>query len=174
MRKEPEPNMKSDLLNLVSPIFATAMIALVSIFPNPETALNSLRQSAEGPEFWQVTSLSNAEGVPHGRLPAATVTEIARTPCFAPNGAMSVVEIDLCADFILELTRALEDPRIARLFSDADPRQISPVSDPEYLRSAAVGLCRERWIRTSGNPRSLESPICVEAAVSLASRTTSS
>lgn len=171
MRRKLDSGMKSDLLNLVSPVFAAAMIALVSFFPDPQAARDSLGSTLDLPEVQQVLLRELGPDVIYrAPSPAPSTTEIARTPCFRPHGPMSVVEIDLCAEFILELTRALDDPRIAQLFEGHDLSQISPVSNPQYLRMAAVRLCRERWIRTGGNLRSLDSPICVEAAVTLDSR----
>lgn len=152
--------MKSDILNYFAPLFAAGMIALVSAFPTPEAALDTMRERG-------VVSEELTVGGPNGLTPqivAATPgrTIIAQTPCFNPGPSLSQRELYACGEFVLDLLRALDDDRIASIFDPLDQAVLNPVTNAEYLRMSATRLCRELWLRSDGSRAALDTPICRE------------
>lgn len=152
--------MKSDLLNYFAPLFAAGMIALVSAFPTPEAALDTMRDR-------DLISEELTVGGPNGLTPQMAMpvpgrTIIAQTPCFNPGPSLSQRELYACGEFVLDLLRALDDDRIASIFDPMDRDVLNPVTNAEYLRMSATRLCRELWLRAEGSRAALDTPICRE------------
>lgn len=167
MSKRPDTTMKSELLTYISPIFAAGMIALVSTFPTPEAALDTIRERD------RITM--EIVGGPNGHHPRAQAeqpgrTIIAQTPCFEPGPNLSQRELYACGEFVLDLMRAMDDTRIAAIFDPTDPRFRNPVTNAEYLRMSATRLCRELWLRMDGSRAALDSPVCRETTAYLDSQ----